>query len=167
MLKPTTRSSNLARAKSLEPHSKLLLAKKQKLAVKLTDSIKTPYIASFRGPILLTAPHSSRVMRGGVLTKTKERIHLREHWVSTLALRLALEIERRAPPSKESQPLRASFMIWHKGKKFSKTDLDPNYLVKAQFGNSYFHQAIHKFVESQSGGSKTRNLQGGSIFKVD
>jgi hypothetical protein len=44
----------------------------------MNASIKTPYIASFRGPILLSAPHSARIIRGGVHTQSKERIHLRE-----------------------------------------------------------------------------------------
>jgi hypothetical protein len=59
----------------------------------LSQTIRTPYIASFRGPILLSAPHSSKLQRGGALTSSKERIHLREQWVSTLIFKLAIEIE--------------------------------------------------------------------------
>lgn len=59
----------------------------------INSSISSQYIACYRGPILLSAPHSTRIQRGGALTKCKERIHLREQWVSTLVLKLALEIE--------------------------------------------------------------------------
>jgi hypothetical protein len=42
-------------------------------------------------------------------------------------------------------------LFWNKDKKFDKFTLDPNYLVRAQFKDSPFHQALHKFVECQSG----------------
>lgn len=68
--------------------------KKRKIYVDKSNKLQVPYIASFRGPILLSAPHSTRVQRGGKKTDTKERLHLREQWVSTLALKIAIEIER-------------------------------------------------------------------------
>jgi len=40
-----------------------------------------------------------------------------------------------------------SFIIWSKDKKFSKEDLDPNFLVKSQFKKSKFHQGLHKFIK--------------------
>ncbi len=42
-------------------------------------------------------------------------------------------------------------LFWNKEKKYDKFTLDPNYLVRAQFKDSPFHQALHKFVEGQSG----------------
>ena len=45
------------------------------------------------GQILLTAPHSLPVKRGGSIVKQRERTHLREHWVSTLCLMLVQEIQ--------------------------------------------------------------------------
>jgi len=69
-----------------------------KMALKKDGSVRktilTPYLVSLRGPILLSAAHSTKIMRGGKLTKTKERTHLREQWVSTIVLKVALEIER-------------------------------------------------------------------------
>ena len=71
-------------------------------------------------------------------SKTKERLHLREQWVSTLALKLAIAIEEiqkedaDSPKTEQSyKAIRASFLFWNKDKKFDKYTLDPNYLVKA------------------------------------
>ena len=51
------------------------------------------YLASLnQEPILLTAPHSCQVTRGGDATNQKERVHLREHWISTIAIMLAKEM---------------------------------------------------------------------------
>lgn len=99
-----------------------------------------PYIASFRGPILLSAPHSTKIQRGGALSKTKERIHLREQWVSTLVLKLAIAIEQLTTNNTNyKKALKASVLFWSKDKKYNKHTLDPNYLVKQQFKDSPFH----------------------------
>ena len=110
----------------------------------VNTGIKTQYVACFRGPILFSAPHSSRIMRGGTHTKTKERLHLREQWVSTLALKLAIALEEMQKtgadsPSESAKAIRGSVLFWNKDKKFDKYTLDPNYLVKAQFRDSCFH----------------------------
>ena len=122
----------------------------------VNSGIKTQYVACFRGPILLSAPHSSRIMRGGTHTKTKERLHLREQWVSTLTLKLAIAIEELQKaelesPKESAKAIRASVLFWNKDKKFDKYTLDPNYLVKAQFRDSNFHQSLHRFIETQAG----------------
>jgi hypothetical protein len=44
-----------------------------------------------------------------------------------------------------------SILIWNREKKFDKFTLDPNYLVHSQFKDSPFHQALHRFIETQSG----------------
>lgn len=94
--------------------------------------MRCSYIASFRGPILLSAPHSARICRGGQLTKTRERIHLREQYVSTLVLKIAAEIEKiqRENNLNASKIIQTSVLIWNKDKKFDKFCLDPNYLVR-------------------------------------
>jgi hypothetical protein len=50
------------------------------------------YVASLNGPIIFTAPHSTRIYRGGPETNDKPRLHLREFWTSTLALKFAQKI---------------------------------------------------------------------------
>ena len=94
---------------------------------------------------------------------------MREHLASTLAIQMALAIDKLATESPTSTgksaqvpksktpltgakahpiPLKGSFLVWHKDKKFHKADLDPNYLVKIQFRNSSFHQSIHRFIDT-------------------
>ena len=102
----------------------------------VNSAIKTPYVACFRGPILLSAPHSARILRGGTHTKTKERIHLREQWASTLAIKLAVEIEKLQTQVDGTKVVRASVLVWNKDKKYDKSTLDPNYLVRSQFKDS-------------------------------
>jgi len=46
-------------------------------------------LSKFSGPILLTAPHSCQIKRGDAKLGHRERIHLREHWASTITLMLA------------------------------------------------------------------------------
>ena len=75
-----------------------------------------------RGPILFTAPHSTKIVRGGSEIGDKPRIHYREKYASALALKLALGIEKYTKK-------KGSFCIWNKEKKFCDTDLDPNYLL--------------------------------------
>ena len=76
---------------------------------KIKDKLETlpPYVANLsRGPILLTAPHSTKVKRGGSLVNQKERTHLREHWASTIVLLLAQaieEMEGKVIPTDKSQ----------------------------------------------------------------
>jgi hypothetical protein len=52
------------------------------------------YVANLsRGPILLTAPHSNTMFRGGPFMGQTTRGHRREHWASTIVLQLADAIE--------------------------------------------------------------------------
>ena len=134
--------------------------------------IETPYIASFRGPILISAPHSIRLKRGGHHTKSKERIHLREQWVSTLILKLVAEMEQIqlknsifASDFDYKKITRASFLFWSKEKKYDKFTLDPNYLVKSQLKDSKFHQGLHKFIESQIPATAPPKLSGSFLRK--
>jgi len=54
---------------------------------------KPTYLANVnRGPILLTAPHSALIYRGGKTSDTKVRLHMREHWTSTIVLMLSKSI---------------------------------------------------------------------------
>ncbi len=54
-------------------------------------------------------------------------------------------------------------LFWNKDKKFDKFTLDPNYLVRAQFKDSPFHQALHRFVETQSGIDLNKDKQSNRI----
>jgi hypothetical protein len=107
-------------------------------------------VASIRGPILLSCPHSCRLSRGGYFSQTKERIHLREQYVSTLIIKLAYEIEvlqrerianRQSTVGQKQVPQvnKVSLLFWNREKKFDKFTLDPNYLVRSQFKDSPFH----------------------------
>jgi hypothetical protein len=61
---------------------------------KVQEAPEISYVANLsRGPILITAPHSALVKRGGGATNTKLRTHWREHWASTIVLMLAQAIE--------------------------------------------------------------------------
>jgi hypothetical protein len=39
-----------------------------------------------------------------------------------------------------------TFVVWDKDKKFSRDDLDPNFLIRPHFKKSIFHQSLHRFV---------------------
>lgn len=93
---------------------------------------KTDYLAHINGPILFTAPHSTRLYRGGVEYNEKQRIHPREAYTAELAVRWASKIE-------------GSFCVWSKSTILSYKNLDPNYLKKSKFEKSPFHQSLHAF----------------------
>ena len=57
-------------------------------------------------------------------------------------------------------------LFWNKDKKFDKFTLDPNYLVRAQFKDSPFHQALHRFVETQSGIDLNKDKQSNRIVQA-
>ena len=44
------------------------------------------------GPIMFTAPHSGKVMRGGEDFGDKRRTHLREKYTAVLAMKMALQM---------------------------------------------------------------------------
>lgn len=54
-----------------------------------SNHLKKKYLGFIGGPILFTAPHSKKLMRGGELYKEKKRIHYRETYTSWITLRLA------------------------------------------------------------------------------
>ena len=85
--------------------------------VQLPDKVFDPplsYIANLsRGPILLTAPHSAVLFRGGIsVDGKKERTHMRESWAASIVLMLANEIDNLQAKSK--QKTGASFIVWNK-----------------------------------------------------
>ena len=57
-----------------------------------TTKHTSKYLASINGPILFTAPHSGKLQRGGAEYGEKRRVHLRERYTNTLALKFAHEV---------------------------------------------------------------------------
>ena len=57
------------------------------------DPIGSYFANLGRGPILLTAPHTCMLFRGGKVMAERERTHKREHWVSTIVLMIADAME--------------------------------------------------------------------------
>jgi hypothetical protein len=102
-------------------------------------------VANFKGPILFTAPHSFKLNRGGADWGDNERIHWREQYTSHLAIKMANCI------GKYTDGASGSFMVWNKDKKFSKSDLDPNYLMVKHFKKSPFHCGLHRFWKDYKG----------------
>lgn len=75
------------------------------------------YLANFsRGPILLTAPHSCMVKRGGLFEGDKVRQHLREQYTSTIVLGLTHHIEKLMQAPKQKTKVNASYCVWSKEK---------------------------------------------------
>jgi len=93
---------------------------------------KTDHLAFINGPILFTAPHSTRIYRGGSEYKEKLRVHPKEEYTASLAVRWASKIK-------------GSFCVWSKSTELSKKNLDPNYLQMKNFGKSPFHQSLQAF----------------------
>jgi len=112
------------------------------------------YIANLnRGPILLTAPHSNVMFRGGEFMNDKLRTHMREHWASSIVLKLShaiaeIQRNRKAPANKE-----ASYVVWNCDQSGVKKEqvLDPNYLIQSQFKHSAFHRSLHLFMQRNEG----------------
>lgn len=90
---------------------------------------KKDYLAYINGPILFTAPHSTRLYRGGEEYNEKQRVHHSEAFTAALAIRWASKID-------------GSFCVWSKSAKLSTKNLDPNYLKKCKFEKSPFHQSL-------------------------
>ena len=88
------------------------------------------HLAYINGPILFTAPHSSKLYRGGKDYNRKETIHLREQFTSTLAIRWASQTE-------------GSFCVWSRENKLNRNDVDPNYMQDGKKADSPFHQSLH------------------------
>lgn len=104
-----------------------------------------PQVVSICGPILFTAAHGLKVLRGGVGGE-RQRTHLREEFVSELALKLAHYVQQR-------HPFQGSFVVWNAktAVKEAPSNLDPNYLLSSQFAKSPWHQALKTFRASFPG----------------
>ena len=74
------------------------------------------------GPVLITAPHSMRLMRGG--GKERSRLHKRERYTAEITLTVARELALLGLP--------ASLMVWNRIAGPGKGRLDPNYLLRSQ-----------------------------------
>ena len=90
------------------------------------------HLAYINGPIHFTAPHSTRLYRGGVDYDEKESIHSKERYTATLAMRWATQVG-------------GSFCVWSKDNKLNRNDVDPNYMQNEKKANSPFHQTLHAF----------------------
>lgn len=114
------------------------------------------YECMIQGPIMLTAPHSTKILRGRGIKGEKERVHKKESWVNYIAIRLAYYLTKLHNAKKKDldygsiikNPKIASFMIWNKTKKYNDNDVDPNFLTKELFPKSLFYQAIRYWLVS-------------------
>jgi len=118
----------------------------EKTATNAHVSIANPnigYVASCLGPIIITAPHSCRLIKAPGHLKT-QRNHKVERYTSSIAISLANEINKLMGDNS------ASFIIWQnpRNKKVNSSDLDPNYLEDHELPHSAFHQGLHKIIEN-------------------
>ncbi len=82
----------------------------------------------------------------------KKRVHLREKYTNTLALRFAIgtaDVLKNSETEKNG-PM-GSFCIWRNDHKLNDLDLDPNYLIAENIHESPFHQVLHKFIDMNQG----------------
>lgn len=93
---------------------------------------------SLQGQVLITAPHSLKLERGGDASGEQVRTHFRERWTAEIALALARELGAAGLP--------ASFMVWNRAARPSAKRLDPNFLTRAEFGLSPWHCALHRWA---------------------
>eukprot|EP00002_Diphylleia_rotans_P001219 TRINITY_DN10684_c0_g1_i1.p1 TRINITY_DN10684_c0_g1~~TRINITY_DN10684_c0_g1_i1.p1 ORF type:complete len:521 (-),score=88.29 TRINITY_DN10684_c0_g1_i1:234-1796(-) len=98
-----------------------------------------PFVYWLAGPILITAPHSLRLIRGGQ-NGERRRIHRRERWVSEIVVKLASALQNACG-------LCPGFMIWNlfTARTAHRENLDPNYLTKSQLSQSPWHEILIKF----------------------
>ena len=92
---------------------------------------RSKYLCSINGPILYTAPHSGKLNRGGALYGEKKRIHLREKYVSVLAMRFAFDSMLYLKSKNFPNGQLGSFCIWSTEHKLNEVDVDPNYLQQS------------------------------------
>ncbi len=131
------------RAKSAAPtkHLKSIAQREERKTISEGSSARLPYIAAFNGPILFTAPHSSRVFRGGKAWGEEIRLHQRESYTALLAIKCAQGI---GAYMKEGGG--GSFCVWERNTPLRASNLDPNYLKSESLANSDFHCALHHFA---------------------
>lgn len=101
------------------------------------------YVCWLGGPILLTAPHSMKIMRGGGETGERMRAHKRERWTAEMALVLARQLHTRGVP--------ASVMFWNRIAGPGSGRKDPNYLLPSQYPTSSWHCALHRWALGSGG----------------
>ena len=107
------------------------------------------YDCDIDGPILVTAAHSTKIIRGKGIKGKRVRRHLREKWVSNIAIGLANRLSALAKDDPEmTYKFRnyGSFFIWNKDKPYNEVDMDPNYLTKSMFTKSCFHLGLEKWL---------------------
>jgi len=95
--------------------------------------------------VLITAPHSLKLQRGGKGTPEKARMHLRERNAAEAALKLAAELNKRG--------IRTGFVIWNRGAGYDSRNLDPNCLWEHMHVKSPWHRALHKWASSNDEGA--------------
>lgn len=85
------------------------------------NHLKKRYLCYINGPILFTAPHSKKLMRGGPEYGENKRVHLREIYTSYLACQMANLTGKN------------SFCVWGKSASINEEEMDPNYLLPKMF----------------------------------
>jgi len=96
-----------------------------------------------QGQVLITAPHSLKLERGGAASGEKVRTHLRERWTAEIALALARELSNLGLP--------ASVMVWNRTARPRGGRLDPNFLTREQFHLCPWHCALHRWLLGSKG----------------
>lgn len=87
-----------------------------------TNFENSDYRAIFKGPILLTAPHTTDFTLGDGSPLSTQRDHLLESNLGMILPKLVYEIDQILGEGS------ASYMIWNFPRIGSTMDLDPNYL---------------------------------------
>ncbi|CAK9004677.1 Uncharacterized protein CT_035 [Durusdinium trenchii] len=102
------------------------------------------FVCCLGGPILITAPHSMKIVRGGGGTLERTRNHKQERWTAEISMLVARELYLAGLP--------ASVMVWNRIAGPGRGRLDPNYLLRSQFNLSPWHRALHKWATKIGGG---------------
>lgn len=127
-------------------------AKPRRVERALTQ-VPSDYVCWLRGPILLTAPHSLKLVRGGGADSEFTRNHKRERWTAEIAVAVARELHRSGTP--------AGMVIWNRTVKPERGRLDPNYLVASRFPDCPWHRSLHRWMQVAGGGGQV------PLFHVD
>jgi len=110
-------------------------------AKQLLSKHSSPYILcnlTQHTRVLITAPHSMKLLRGGKGTPEQGRKHLRERHAAEAALGIAKELNRLGIPT--------AFMLWNRGSGYDERNLDPNCLWSHMLTKSPWHQALHQWA---------------------
>lgn len=134
--RPPSRAVGAAAAQ--QPQGKAKAAPAPRPGAALLTRGGLEYVCALSGPVLLTAPHSIKLVRGGGDTGEATRNHKRERWTAEAVLTVAQGLHRAGLP--------ASVMFWNPVAGPARGRMDPNYLTASQFRSSPWHRALHRWA---------------------